>query len=216
MTHESIHFDTQMGLGKTLQSISILVYMMEYRQISGPHLIVVPKSTMSNWMKEIKRWAPTLTACQFHGTREEREQIVTDHLEPAVRDEDRKWNIVLTTYEICNIEKNVLNKFAWSYLIIGTSRTKYVFAKMNIFLERRTHNILSDEAHRLKNEDSTFSKTIRMFETRYRLLLSGTPLQNSLHECKIRTVLLLFAVLFTSNVLLSLLISVGVTEFLGA
>ena len=34
----------------------------------------------------------------------------------------------------------------------------------------------------LKNEASTFSKTIRAFETRYRLLLTGTPLQNNLHE----------------------------------
>lgn len=88
----------------------------------------------------------------------------------------------MTTYEVCNIEKNVLNKFAWSYLII-------------------------DEAHRLKNETSAFSMTVRSFETRYRILITGyvilgraivsglgpltsrtctlpfrTPLQNSLHE----------------------------------
>jgi len=37
----------EMGLGKTLQAISILVYMMEYKAITGPHLIVVPKSTLS-------------------------------------------------------------------------------------------------------------------------------------------------------------------------
>ena len=34
----------------------------------------------------------------------------------------------------------------------------------------------------MKNEASSFSKTIRTFETRYRLLLTGTPLQNNLHE----------------------------------
>uniref|UniRef100_A0A7S2V7T2 Chromatin-remodeling complex ATPase chain n=1 Tax=Entomoneis paludosa TaxID=265537 RepID=A0A7S2V7T2_9STRA len=147
----------EMGLGKTLQSISVLVYMLEYQNVTGPHLVVVPKSTLSNWMKEFKRWAPTLKPCQFHGTKQEREEIIKNQLEPAQRDEDREWNLVLTTYEICNIEKNILNKFAWSYLII-------------------------DEAHRLKNEASAFSKTIRTFETRYRLLLSGTPLQNSLHE----------------------------------
>lgn len=147
----------EMGLGKTLQSISVLVYMNEYRGVTGPHLIVVPKSTLSNWIKEIGRWAPTLTAVPFLGTKQEREDIIREHLEPAQRDQDRKWNIVVTTYEICNIEKGALSKFAWSYLII-------------------------DEAHRLKNEDSAFSRAIRLFETRYRLLLSGTPLQNSLHE----------------------------------
>ena len=142
----------EMGLGKTLQSISVLVYMLEYQSCTGPHLIVVPKSTLSNWMNEIKRWAPTLKAVKFHGTKEERLELVRDVMEPAQRDENRDWNVCVTTYEVCNIDRNVLNKFAWSYLII-------------------------DEAHRLKNEASSFSVTVRTFETRYRLLLTGTPLQ---------------------------------------
>ena len=142
----------EMGLGKTLQSISILVFMMEYREVTGPHLIVVPKSTLSNWIGELKRWAPTLKTIKFHGTKEERERIAREDLQPGQRDENRTWNVCVTTYEICNLDKNVINKFAWSYLII-------------------------DEAHRLKNETSAFSRTIRTFETRYRLLLTGTPLQ---------------------------------------
>jgi SWI/SNF-related matrix-associated actin-dependent regulator of chromatin subfamily A member 5 len=144
----------EMGLGKTLQSISILVYMLEYADVSGPHLIVVPKSTLSNWMKELGRWAPTLKTIKFHGTKDERERIAREELQPGQRDENRSWQVCVTTYEICNLDKNVINKFAWSYLII-------------------------DEAHRLKNEASSFSKTIRTFETRYRLLLTGTPLQVS-------------------------------------
>lgn len=108
-------------------------------------------------MNEFARWAPTLKAIRFHGDKETRESIIKNELEPAMRDEDRTWNVVVTTYEVCNIEKNSLSKFAWSYLII-------------------------DEAHRLKNEASTFSQTVRTFETRYRVLLTGTPLQNSLHE----------------------------------
>jgi SWI/SNF-related matrix-associated actin-dependent regulator of chromatin subfamily A member 5 len=146
-----------MGLGKTLQSISVLVYMKEYKDITGPHLIVVPKSTLSNWMNEIAKWAPTLIVVKFHGNKEERENIAKTLLEPAQNDDKRTWNVCVTTYEVCNIDKHVLNKFAWNYLII-------------------------DEAHRLKNEASTFSKIIRTFETRYRLLLTGTPLQNNLHE----------------------------------
>ncbi len=49
----------EMGLGKTFQSISILAYTKEFRNISGPHLIVVPKTTLSNWMNEFARWCPS-------------------------------------------------------------------------------------------------------------------------------------------------------------
>ena len=131
--------------------------MMEYKDINGPHLIVVPKSTLSNWMGELARWAPTLKAIRFHGDKASREEIAKTLLEPAQRDEHREWHVCVTTYEVCNIEKTVLSKFAWQHLII-------------------------DEAHRLKNEASAFSQTVRLFETRHRLLLTGTPLQNSLHE----------------------------------
>uniref|UniRef100_A0A7S4ACA6 Chromatin-remodeling complex ATPase chain n=1 Tax=Pseudo-nitzschia australis TaxID=44445 RepID=A0A7S4ACA6_9STRA len=147
----------EMGLGKTLQSISVLVYMMEFQNVNGPHLIIVPKSTLSNWMNELARWAPTLKAVKFHGDKASREEMVETVLCPGRKHSERDWNVVVTTYEVCNIEKNTFTKFAWSYLII-------------------------DEAHRLKNEASTFSKTVRTFETRYRILLTGTPLQNSLHE----------------------------------
>ena len=44
----------EMGLGKTLQSISILAYLHEFEACRGPFLILVPKSTMANWMRELK------------------------------------------------------------------------------------------------------------------------------------------------------------------
>ena len=53
---------TLKGLGKTLQTISLLGYMKHYRSIPGPHLIIVPKSTLQNWMNEVKRWVPSLKA----------------------------------------------------------------------------------------------------------------------------------------------------------
>ena len=139
----------EMGLGKTLQSISVLVFQKQFQQCDGPHLIVVPKSTLSNWMNEIGRWAPTLKAFCFHGEKAERAKMVKEMIQPAIySDVEREWNICVTTYEVCNTEKLVLSKFAWNYLII-------------------------DEAHRLKNEQSLFSKTVRAFETKYRLLLTG-------------------------------------------
>ena len=146
-----------MGLGKTLQSISILGFMQEYREVSGPHLVLVPKSTLANWMNEFGRWCPSLRAVRFHGDKHERQDIVRDVLRPGGAEEDRSWDVLVTTYEVANMEVSSLAKFAWKYLII-------------------------DEAHRIKNETSKFSQTIRALKTENRLLITGTPLQNNLHE----------------------------------
>ncbi|CAM9130728.1 unnamed protein product [Ectocarpus sp. 12 AP-2014] len=139
----------EMGLGKTLQSISVLAYMHEYKGVSGPHIILVPKSTLSNWLNELKRWCPALRPLRFHGTRaSERASLVEERL--RVGHNDRDW-------DVANLEKRSLQNIAWRYLII-------------------------DEAHRLKNEASMFSQTVRSFNMQHRLLLTGTPLQNNLHE----------------------------------
>ena len=50
------------GLGKTLQTVSLLGYMKHYRHTPGPHLVIAPKSTLANWMAEIKRWVPSMRA----------------------------------------------------------------------------------------------------------------------------------------------------------
>lgn len=132
-----------------LQSISVLAYNYEYLNVSGPHLILVPKSTLANWCNEFRRWCPVLRVLRFHGSKDERANIVAEKMAPGVQ---RDWDVLITTYEVCNLERNALCKFAWQYLII-------------------------DEAHRLKNEASQFSRTVRTLETAHRLLITGTPLQ---------------------------------------
>ena len=61
-----------MGLGKTLQTISLLGYMKHLRNISGPHMVLVPKSTLANWMNEFKKWCPTIRAVCLIGDQETR------------------------------------------------------------------------------------------------------------------------------------------------
>lgn len=146
----------EMGLGKTLQSISILGYLREFKQITGPHLIIVPKSTLANWNSECNRWCPDLRVLSFHGVKEERAEIAS-RLHPELLPHERSWDVCITTYEVANIEKTIMQKMPWRYLII-------------------------DEAHRIKNEASQFSRNIRLLSTEHRLLLTGTPLQNNLHE----------------------------------
>ncbi|CAH8392020.1 unnamed protein product [Eruca vesicaria subsp. sativa] len=141
----------EMGLGKTLQTISLLAYLHEFKGIKGPHMIVTPKSTIGNWMNEIRRFCPVLRAVKFLGNPEERRYIRDELLVAG------KFDICVTSFEMAIKEKTALRRFSWRYIII-------------------------DEAHRIKNENSLLSKTMRLFSTNYRLLITGTPLQNNLHE----------------------------------
>ena len=81
----------------------------------------------------------------FHGSKEERTEL---KLKLAEGD----WDVCITSYEMCLIEKAALKKISWAYLVI-------------------------DEAHRIKNENSLLSQVVRMIECRNRLLITGTPLQ---------------------------------------
>jgi SWI/SNF-related matrix-associated actin-dependent regulator of chromatin subfamily A member 5 len=60
------------GLGKTLQTVALLCYLKEVRGVHGPHIVIVPKSTMGNWKNEFKKWVPSMDVVTFHGNKEER------------------------------------------------------------------------------------------------------------------------------------------------
>ena len=57
-----------------------MAYNFEYLRQNGPHLICVPKSTLSNWMNELNRWCPSLRAFRFHGNKEERQNQADTYL----------------------------------------------------------------------------------------------------------------------------------------
>lgn len=125
--------------------------MKHYRDIPGPHLVVVPKSTLQNWAREFERWTPDVVTCLLTGTKEERAEIIANRIIP------QDFNVLITTYEICLIEKSALKKLSFEYIAI-------------------------DEAHRIKNVDSMLSQIVRAFMSRGRLLITGTPLQNNMKE----------------------------------
>jgi len=141
----------EMGLGKTLQSISILGYLQHYQKISGPHLVIVPKSTLQNWANEFARWCPSLRVEMLNGTKEERANFIKDIVNRG------EWDVLLTTYEQVIAEKTPLKKIYFRYLVI-------------------------DEAHRIKNDQSKLACVLREIRVTNRFLLTGTPLQNNLHE----------------------------------
>ena len=140
----------EMGLGKTLQTISLIAQLI-LQDESAPSIVIVPKSTLSNWVKEFRRWCPSIDVFEFYAAYGEREL-----LRPRIP-RVSSYHVLLTTYETVMAEKILLKGVKWNYLII-------------------------DEAHRIKNEKSVLSQVVRIFSTKHRLLLTGTPLQNNLQE----------------------------------
>jgi chromodomain-helicase-DNA-binding protein 1 len=51
----------EMGLGKTVQCVSLVGLLAQCMQLRGPFLVVVPLSTVPNWIKEFRKWVPMVS-----------------------------------------------------------------------------------------------------------------------------------------------------------
>ncbi|XP_045481869.1 chromodomain-helicase-DNA-binding protein 1 [Harmonia axyridis] len=152
----SVILADEMGLGKTIQAICFLYYLFNTHQLHGPFLCVVPLSTMTSWQREFVQWAPEMNFVTYLGDVNSRDRI--RQYEWCYEGSKRlKFNAILTTYEIVLKDKAFLGSISWAVLLV-------------------------DEAHRLKNDDSLLYKALTEFDTNHRLLITGTPLQNSLKE----------------------------------
>ncbi|KAH9081299.1 hypothetical protein LEN26_021386 [Aphanomyces euteiches] len=143
----------EMGLGKTVQTIAFLALVTS--KSKQPHLIVVPASVLSNWKREFERFAPSLRVKIFHGSSAERYHIM-DTLKPG------SFDVILTTYSYferdgCVDDRKFLRGFRFGYMVL-------------------------DEGHNIKNANTSRFKRISALKTQYRLVLSGTPIQNNLSE----------------------------------
>ncbi|GAA6031087.1 hypothetical protein JCM8097_003998 [Rhodosporidiobolus ruineniae] len=148
----------EMGLGKTVQSISLMAYLAEVHNIWGPFLVISPASTLHNWQQEITKFVPNLKALPYWGTVKDRAVLRKFWNRKSIRyDKDAPFHVVVTSYQLAVADEKYFNQVKWQYMVL-------------------------DEAQAIKSSGSTRWKTLLGFRCRNRLLLTGTPIQNSMHE----------------------------------
>ena len=158
--NQNVILADEMGLGKTIQVIGLLASLYE-NYTRGPILIVVPASVLRNWGREFTKWTPFLNVVRYYGCKKAR-SIIGKH-EFYFNDTSKKnrnlikFNVLLTSFDMIVQDENILKKFAWEIIVI-------------------------DEAQRLKNKQSKLLQTLNHFTLNYKILLTGTPLQNNLKE----------------------------------
>jgi chromodomain-helicase-DNA-binding protein 4 len=147
----------EMGLGKTIQVIAFLA-MMALDHNCFPFLVVVPNSTCPNWRREIKQWAPSLRVVAYYGSAMAR-QMASDYELFPENSKDLHCHVVVTSYEAIQDEssRRFFKSVPWQGLIV-------------------------DEGQRLKNDRSILHTTLSSFKIPFRMLLTGTPLQNNARE----------------------------------
>ncbi|KAL0207656.1 hypothetical protein P9112_012284 [Eukaryota sp. TZLM1-RC] len=180
----------EMGLGKTIQSATFIGALRNDFKQGGPALVIVPLSTIHAWLKELRQWAPNVHVVLYYGSAKSRAVIRAHRLLSPTPDDylfteanssssiaienpsavnaeflksslstgcKPKFHVVLTTYELLLKDSDILRPFDFQLLIV-------------------------DEAHRLKNDKSKLAEALDSFRVPTRVLITGTPLQNSLRE----------------------------------
>ncbi|KAF1924261.1 ISWI chromatin-remodeling complex ATPase ISW2 [Didymella exigua CBS 183.55] len=180
----------EMGLGKTLQTLSLFQYLEELDRKMGatseelrPYLVVCPLSVLNSWVTEAQKWVPELKVLRIHGTKNERDRLkrVATGMEDmqghetellkgrkasrkaglkrsAYEDSGSSYKIIVTTYDTFQADASWFkHSFLWRYVVL-------------------------DEGHKIKSNTTNISTSLRNVNSEYRMILTGTPLQNNLLE----------------------------------
>jgi len=140
-----------------VQSISLLAYLIEKHDIWGPFLVIAPASTLFNWQQELERFVPKVKALPYWGNPRERALLRKFWSKKEISyNEDAPFNVLITSYQMVVQDAQYFQRVNWQYMVL-------------------------DEAQAIKSSASARWKTLLGFPCRNRLLLTGTPIQNSMH-----------------------------------
>ncbi|XP_063880762.1 DNA excision repair protein ERCC-6-like [Scylla paramamosain] len=150
----------EMGLGKTIQIISFLVGLsysgLSYRRQRwnglGPTLVVCPATVLHQWVKEFHIWWPPFRVAVLHES-----GSFTGTRPALISNINSHSGILVTSYTGVRDQLETLLQYDWHYIIL-------------------------DEGHKIRNPEAQITVALKRFQTPHRLILSGSPIQNSLKE----------------------------------
>ncbi|XP_068631760.1 DNA excision repair protein ERCC-6-like [Battus philenor] len=146
----------EMGLGKTVQVIAFLAGLCNYTSgLSvglGPSIIVAPATVIYQWVSHFHYWCPNLRIAVLHHSGSH-----SGNHNKLLKDIQASHGILLITYSGVVTYSKLLLSYKWHYIIL-------------------------DEGHKIRNPDTQVSKFVKKFITPHKLLITGSPMQNSLQE----------------------------------
>ncbi|GAA5830789.1 hypothetical protein JCM11251_001075 [Rhodosporidiobolus azoricus] len=159
----------EMGTGKTLQSIGLIAFLHEHIHkadvpaTNKPSIVIMPNAVLLNWEAEFKKFAPSIPVLVYAGNPEERGELRQTRLglkgfkNAPPTDRNPQYPVILVTYGIAMRDIGFLKNLDYELVIL-------------------------DEAHKAKNLKGKTLAALRQLKSDFRLLLTGTPLQNNLKE----------------------------------
>ncbi|XP_035679554.1 uncharacterized protein LOC118417905 [Branchiostoma floridae] len=178
-----------MGLGKTIQSIAAMLHLKNRGDLTHPVLLVVPTSVMSNWEREIQRFAPSLTVSRYYGA---------GRTLPSTQCHGNSDDLALQEYENQTDTPNGAGKrpsagegpkkkrarVSWDVPHTDIIITTYHIVRIDVdsLAKIQYSMVLIDEAQYIKNCKSQTAKAMKRMKAKMHVALSGTPVENNLSE----------------------------------
>ncbi len=148
-----------MGLGKTIQLLAFIQHLKAEEELKRPVLLVAPTSVLTNWKREAAAFTPDLEVREHYGPRR-------PNTDAALKKALKGVDLVLTTYGLLQRDSELLESVDWQGVVI-------------------------DEAQAIKNHNAKQSMAARDLGrpgrggkggSRFRIALTGTPVENRVSE----------------------------------
>ncbi|KAL5001420.1 SNF2 family N-terminal domain-containing protein [Aspergillus recurvatus] len=154
----------EMGMGKTIQAVSLLMSDYPARR---PSLVVVPPVALMQWQSEIQEYTDgKLKVLVYHNTNTKVKGLTKRDLE--------KYDVIMISYS--GLES--IHRKEWK----GWNRNDGIVKEDSVIHSIHYHRLILDEAHSIKQRTTGVARACFALKSNYKWCLSGTPVQNRIGE----------------------------------